>query len=167
VVLMIHTAQQLKKKLPAFREFLVSRGAEVLQPTNEWEIVRFRAGGGTAIVYTNARGHITAIGAAKDALDAFGSGGNWRADFATKRDPKKRSVDVRSLLARDGDRCFLCRQPLGDDITVEHLVPIAARGPDTLANKALAHQACNLRMGHLSVMEKIALREQVGSSSQP
>lgn len=155
----IHAVNQLRKKLPAFREFLASRGAEVLEPTNEWEVARFRAGGCIAIVYTNARGQITAVGAARDALNAFTSGGNWRADFPTKRDPKKRSVDVRSLLARDGDLCFLCRQPLGEDITVEHLVPITSRGPDILANKALAHQACNLRMGHLSLMEKIALRE--------
>jgi hypothetical protein len=153
----IRSLNQLKAKLPAFREFLTARGAEVLEPTNEWEVVRFRAAGMTAIVYTNSRGGITADRVARQAMDAFVSGGTWSAGVATAR--VRRPADVRALLARDGDRCFLCREPLGEDISVEHLVPVAVGGPNHLANKALAHGRCNLRMGHLSVMEKIALRE--------
>ena len=160
----IHTITQLRKKLPAFREFLAARGAEVLEPTNEWEVVRFRAAGATAVIYTNGSGRITPSGAtAKAAMDAFVSGGKWTAGVGGRR-RSRRPPEVTALLARDGDSCFLCRQPLGDDITVDHLVPVTAGGPNHLANMALAHKACNLRMGHLSVMEKIALREQIGST---
>lgn len=95
-------------------------------------------------------------------MDAFVSGGKWNAGVAAPRRPK-RPPEVAALLKRDGDRCFLCRQALGEDITVEHLVPRTAGGPNHMANKALAHQACNLRMGHLSLMEKIALREKNAS----
>lgn len=156
----IHTVHQLRKKLPAFREFLIARGAQVLEPTNEWEVVRFRAGSATAIVYTNAKGGITADGVALAAMNAFIGGGKWTAGVSTPREKTiKRPADVRALLTRDGDRCFLCRLPLGEDITVEHLVPVVHGGPHHIANKALAHKACNLRMGHLSLMEKIAMRE--------
>lgn len=155
----IHSVHQLRKKLPAFREFLASRGAELLEPTNEWEVLRFRAAGATSVIYTNARGSVTPSGpAAKAAMDAFVSGGKWHAGVASPR-KAKRPPEVAALLKRDGDQCFLCRLPLGDDITVEHLVPRTAGGPNHLSNKALAHQSCNLRMGHLSLMEKIALRE--------
>lgn len=157
----MHTAQQLAKKLPAFKEFLAARGAEVLAPTSEWEVVRFRAGGIVAIVYRNAKNQLNYQGIARKALDAFISQGSWTAGVATKRvhNGFKRTAAVNAMLKRDGDCCFLCRKPLGDDITEEHLVPVSAGGPNHIANKALAHSACNLRMGHLSLMEKIAMRD--------
>lgn len=156
--------RQLEPKLPAFKDFLAARGAEVLTPTNEWEVVRFKTRTGVAVVYRNSKGTITAAGPARDALEAFVSQGTWSAGVRTRRDNRYRSVEVRTLLERDGDDCFLCRLPLGNDITVEHLVPVAAGGPNHIGNKALAHQACNLRMGHLSLMEKIVLREKGGAA---
>lgn len=161
----IATIQVLRKRLPAFKEFLAARGAEVLEPTNEWEVVRFRAGSATAIVYTNAKGELTADGVARAALNAFDSKGPWTAGVATprKKSAKRNPVEVRALLARDGDSCFLCRKPLGEDITIEHLVPVTCGGPHHIANKALAHTACNHQLGHLSVMEKIAMRERSGT----
>lgn len=160
----IHTVSQLRKKLPAVRDFLAARGAEVLEPTNEWEVVRFRAAGATAVIYTNASGRITPSNqAAHAAMNAFVSGGKWNAGVAAPR-RARRTPEVVALLERDGDCCFLCRKPLGNDITVDHLVPRTAGGPNHIANKALAHKGCNLRMGHLSLMEKIALREQAGDT---
>lgn len=157
----MHTANQLSKKLPAFLEFLTARGAEVLAPTSEWEMVRFRAAGVVQVIYRNARGMLTYRGVAAQALNAFTSKGEWSAGVATKRNhsSRKRTAAVMAMLKRDGDCCFLCRQPLGDDITEEHLVPVTAGGPNHIANKVLAHSACNTKMGHLSVMEKIAMRE--------
>jgi hypothetical protein len=154
----IHFAKDLRKRLPAFEAFLSARGAEVLSPTNEWEVVRFKAGAATAVIYTNARGGLRASGVADEALSAFVSNGKWRAAAATKARGNS-AGRIETLLRRDGPNCFLCRQPLGDDLTVEHLVPRTSGGPDRIANLALAHSACNLRMGHLSLMEKIALRE--------
>ena len=155
----MHTASQLTKKLPAFKEFLASRGAQVLVPTNEYEVIRFKAGNAIAIVYRKATGQLTYDGVARAALNAFVSGGQWSAGVKTPRKRRSNPVIAR-LLERDGDTCFLCGHPLGDDLTEEHLVPVTAGGPNHIANKALAHKGCNLRMGHLSVMEKIVLREQ-------
>ena len=164
----MHTATQLEKKLPAFKDWLTARGAEVLAPTNEWEVIRFRAGHAIAIVYRKATGQLTYDGVARAALNAFVSQGSWTAGVATKRKKPnaiRRGAVIDALIQRDGDCCFLCRKPLGEDITEEHLVPIATGGPHHIANKALAHKACNLRMGHLSVMEKIALRESMTQES--
>lgn len=61
---------------------------------------------------------------------------------------------------RDGSRCFFCLEPLGDDVTQEHLVPRSSGGPDHLSNKFLAHGKCNHRAGNLSAPEKIRIREQ-------
>lgn len=153
----MHTRKQLEKKLPALKEWLSARGAEVLAPTNEYEVVRLRAGEKTIIVYAKASGDLTIDRPARDMLNAFVSGGPWSAGVSVKR--AKRSAEVQRLIERDGGDCFLCRRPLGDDITIEHLVPVAAGGPNHIANKALAHKACNLQMGHLSLMEKLAMRE--------
>lgn len=154
-----HTRPQLEKKLPAFKAWLSERGAEVLQPTSEWEVVRFRAAGATAVVYANKHGMLSVSGDAARALNCFASNGKWSAGVATERQRNRRPVIVRALLERDGDRCFLCRKALADDMTVEHLVPVVHGGPNHISNMALAHSACNLRMGHMSLVEKIVQRE--------
>lgn len=156
----MHTATQLARKLPAFKDFLAARGAQVLVPTNDYEVVRFKAGSAVGIVYRKATGQLTYDGVARAALNAFMSGGQWSAGIKTPR-KNRSSVTVRRLLERDGDNCFLCGRPLGEDMTEEHLVPVTAGGPNHIANKALAHKGCNMRMGHLSVMEKIALRDRI------
>lgn len=158
----IRTRLQLEKKLSAFKAWLTERGAEVLEPTNEFEVVRFRAGASTNVIYSRKNGLLTLSGAGVRAMDAWINGAAWSAGVKTKRGAlykAKRSALITSLLKRDGCKCFLCLLPLGEDITVEHLVPVASGGPDHIANKALAHSACNEQMGHLSVMEKIKMRE--------
>lgn len=148
---------KLSKKLPQFKDWLRSAGAEVLEPTNEWEVLRFRAGGSTAVIYRNKANQLNMGRDAEKALTAFLSGQSWSAGVKTTR----RSVTVheRALLKRDGPNCFLCWHPLGADITVEHLVPVTAGGPNHMANFVLAHHDCNGQMGSKSVMEKIAMRE--------
>ena len=70
----------------------------------------------------------------------------------------------RSTTQRDRDRqrirrtrpaCHICGQPI--DYTaphldpgayvVDHLIPLAKGGPDTLANKGAAHRSCNRAKG--------------------
>jgi len=66
-----------------------------------------------------------------------------------------------ALLRRDGNACFYCGEPTGeDDRSLEHLVARAHGGPDHLSNLVLAHRRCNAVAGHLSAMEKIRIREQ-------
>lgn len=148
---------KIVKRMDALREWLAAAGAEVLEPTNEWEVLRFRAAGVTSVVYKNRHGVLTTDKAATKALGAFFGGKPWSAGVASTR--RRYTTDERTLIKRDGDCCFLCQQPLGEDITVEHLVPIVDGGTNHIGNKALAHARCNSAMGHKPVMEKIRMRE--------
>jgi hypothetical protein len=152
-----YNAAKIERRREQIESFLRARGAECQVPTNQWEILRFRAGVDTGIVYKKADGSTTLVGPAKEAITAFFKGMPWSAGVAVKR--RRAPPRVRTVLDRDGDRCFLCGRPLDDDITEEHLVPVTAGGPDHISNVVLAHRLCNERMGHLSVMEKIRMRE--------
>ncbi|PVX84320.1 HNH endonuclease [Paraburkholderia unamae] len=153
------TLAQFTKRRAAFEAFLVERGAQVLQPTNEWEVLRFKTARGVSVIYRNAKDGLTFTGEAADAWNGLAKGNNWRGVEAVKRPPKV-SAYVRALLKRDGDACFYCAQPMSEeDRTVEHLVARSHGGPNHLSNMVLAHRLCNANAGHLSAMEKIRLRE--------
>lgn len=143
-----------------FEAWLAARGAEVLVPTNEWELCRFRHGDSTAIVYTNKGGQLTWMGGAGDAYYAYIRNASWRAAPATKRTSKSTPV-CKALRQRDGDACFFCHLPVAvEDESPEHLVAVTHGGPDHIANMALAHRECNAAAGHLPLMEKIRMREE-------
>ncbi len=60
------------KKIKEFKKFLSDCGAEMLSPTNIYEVLRFKANGNTGIVYQNEAGIITKfIGEAQKAVDCF------------------------------------------------------------------------------------------------
>jgi len=155
---------QLTSRRSKFEAFLVERGAQILQPTNEWEVLRFKTSRGTSIVYCNARGGITPTGESLKAWEAFEKSGPWRASPAPKKRVSGRDKTaplVNALLRRDGIGCFYCWKETTDcDRSLEHLVSLAHGGPNHLSNLVLAHRKCNSEAGHLSVMEKIRIREQ-------
>lgn len=151
--------EKLTKRLPTLKEWLRSKGAEVLEPTNEWEVLRFRADYVTHVVYRNAKDALTINMRTRHIIDCFLGGKAWSAGVGVQR--IRYTTDYRALFKRDGECCFLCRLPLGHDATVEHLVPVVHGGPNHLANKALAHAECNSKLGHLSAMEKIRMREAI------
>lgn len=152
--------KDLESNLMPFKAWLIARGAEVLSPTNEWEVVRFRTNEGVSIIYKKKHGALTFTGESFKVWNAYQSNGAWRAAPATKRKLKS-SPTCASLRKRDGNACFYCHQLVEvADESIEHLVAITHGGPDHLANMVLAHRApCNANAGHLSVMEKIRLRE--------
>lgn len=87
------------------------------------------------------------------------------ADLERQRDPDgekkaKRDKLVISIMERDGSDCWFCGRPLGGDVTLEHLQPLALGGNWDESNLALAHRGCNKVAGHLSRIKKEALREQ-------
>lgn len=57
----------------------------------------------------------------------------------------------RAIIKRGRPCCHICGKPIDYALpyldpgayVVDHLVPLARCGPDTLANKAAAHRACN------------------------
>lgn len=63
------------------------------------------------------------------------------------------------IIRRDGDRCVHCGVALGDDITLEHIVPVKHGGRNKLENLALAHAECNLRRDRGGEMDAEQRRE--------
>jgi len=149
-----------KKRLTAFRMWLSANGAQVLEPTSEWEVVRFKSGAVTSVIYTNKACKLTFTGDSLSAFDAFRGNHAWRAVAPTKRQPRKpNSPVVATLLSRDGRECFFCLDPVARGFeSVEHLVAVTHGGPNHISNFVLAHPDCNSRAGHLSASEKIAIR---------
>lgn len=153
-----------RDEIDSFKAWLTSRGAEVLVPTNEWEIVRFRGDGATSIIYNSKTGARTYTGRAKAAWDAFkGSDASFRLmtrPVLSQRTRKTVPI-IATLIARDGDVCFYCGDPFQtiEARTREHLIPTTHGGPNHISNLFLACQRCNLEAGHLSASEKIRLRE--------
>lgn len=147
---------QLRKKLPQIKHWLAGAGAEVLEPTNPWEVLRFRSGAVTSIVYQDKKGWLTYTGDSVEALKSFANGKAWRASEATMR--VKVSPLVKTIRARDGDDCFACAWPVGEqDASADHLVPLTAGGPNHVSNLVLMHRDCNMRCGHMSAPEKVRM----------
>ena len=154
------TRREVESKREAFKAWLTAHGASVMEPTNEWELVRFGQHSGASVIYGNARGGTSFTGEAKAAWDAYRSGQPWAGAKRTRRKPM--TPTVRTLLQRDGPGCFYCPGNTSDENrSVEHLVPVAHGDPNHISNLVLAHKQCNARAGHLSAMEKIRLRERL------
>ncbi|WP_156483649.1 HNH endonuclease [Azotobacter vinelandii] len=79
----------------------------------------------------------------------------------TSTNAKRRRRRIARLRERDGDHCFYCLKPMRrTQMTLEHLLARNLGGSSALTNMVLAHARCNERAGHLSVSEKIRIREQ-------
>lgn len=149
----------MSKRKPAtlatFEERLKRHGAEILGPTNPYEVMRFRTKLGVGVIYTGKRGeswNAEAI-AAREHLEA--QKGTLAPVKVSGSRPGKSTVAA--LLIRDGDWCFFCGLALEGDMTIEHLVARSHGGPNHISNLFLAHEPCNREAGHLSAPEKIAL----------
>ena len=153
------TSAKIEERLVSFKDWLAKAGAELLASTNEWEVLRFRDGDTTSIVYKNAKGRATFTGTALDAWNAYKTGAKWRcAVRRTKREHKNaRDRSMVTIRKRDGDLCFFCAQLVAEDEeSVEHLVDLTYGGPNHISNKFLAHIDCNNAAVGLSAPEKIA-----------
>jgi hypothetical protein len=173
-----------------FLAFVAQQGGEVGVPTNPYEVVRYRAywrGTKTSaihIVYAKENGLLTWTGGSEGHYRAFVAGTPMEelpghiegpaASHAEQRLPKSKSKSKAptraALRARDGDHCWFCGNPMGEDCTIEHLVPKAKGGRNSLANYALAHEKCNRAAADMPLVAKIALRvrlhAQVGTHPQ-
>lgn len=141
--------------IAAFTARLTEAGAELLAPTNPYEVLRFRTSKGVGVIYSGKRGetwNAEAI-AAREHLD--GKLGSLAP--VTVRGRRKDKATVGALMMRDGGDCFFCGGALDGDVTVEHLVAVAHGGPNHVSNLFLAHAACNQAAGHMSAPEKVAI----------
>lgn len=155
-----------RDEMAVFADWLAARGAEVLTTTNEWEMVRFRSDRGVGVIYQNRAGKRSYTGPAHDAWQGFRSNTDWRAfPRGSRRTRHRTDVVLQTLFDRDGEACFFCGDPLEEDVTKEHLHSVTNGGNSHLGNLALAHEGCNLLATHLSVVEKVKLREQLHASA--
>lgn len=143
----------LSAALKTFQRQIVAAGAEVLGPTNPYEVMRFRTCKGVGVIYSGRRGE-TWNAEAIAAREHLGKGSLAPVKVSGRR---RDTATVNALLTRDGNACFFCGKALDGDITVEHLVAVAHGGPNHISNLFLAHASCNHAAGHLSAPEKVAL----------
>ena len=156
------TVEQFAKKRAAFKKVLIARGSSIEKPTNPSEALRFTTPEGVGVIYQNGSGYITSWQNGADrAWDAYAGAKSWRVGERVKS-PQQRKLQrtIAALKERDGDGCFYCPEPMvNGETTIEHLLSRTHGGSNHLHNLALAHDACNRRADHMSVVEKVALRE--------
>lgn len=140
-------------KVEKFRTWLGNHGAVVLEPTNPWEVIRFKTVNGVSVVYTNKNGHLTFTGESSTAYDFWQQGKHWKP-----KDRKRQSLKAQKarLATRDGKRCFCCAKAFTlDELTVEHLLSFVHGGTDNHNNLTLVCEPCNIELGSLAVAKKI------------
>lgn len=141
-----------------FRQWLIKSGAEILSPTNQYELLRFKAFGTIRVIYINTKDQVNFQHGSDDIYSDFLQKKTVNLCEVKKR--LKRNSDIPTLIERDGEDCFFCLNPLKEDITVEHIVPVSRGGNNHISNKVLAHKKCNQLAGNMTVIEKVKLREQ-------
>lgn len=163
-------------KVGDFAAWLASQGAEIGQPTNPYELIRYRAfwqgsaKAATHIVYTKDNGLLTYMGGSRAHYQAFLDGESLpdtqeEADTSKRANRIKASQSIRTkLLKRDGDGCWFCGVPMGEDCTIEHLIPRVAGGTNSIVNLALAHRLCNQRADDWPLARKLELRAELRAS---
>lgn len=143
---------------PKLIKFLMAGGAEILSTTNDWEIARFQTPNGKCVIYKNKKGSFSySNDEAQDAHRCFLKGKPWSVMVKTNRIARKQVEEL--LLTRDGHDCWLCGKPMGDDITLEHILPVSCGGNNHPANLALVHSECNKEAADMPIVAKIDLRE--------
>lgn len=155
--MVIWNRKKISEKLDNFKKFLSTRGAEVLEPKSEWELIRFLTDKGISVIYTKKNGALTFYGSAEDAWIAFLNPSiSWRARPATKR--TKENGTITTLRKRDGDGCFYCLLPVSqEEASVEHLLSLTHGGSNHITNKVLTHTVCNSKADCLCLMDKIKI----------
>ena len=139
-----------------FIAFLRESGAEILEPTNPFEMVRFRTINGVSVVYNGKRG-IKFTGESLEAYEQHQKTNVWKI---RRRSDKEFEKIHNALLERDGAECFFCgKETTEQDRSVEHLLSLAHGGNNNLANLVFAHRACNKRAGSMSVKDKVNFRD--------
>ncbi len=143
-------------ELDRFKTWLAKHGAEIVPPKAN-EVIRFRNGRHKGVVQRTKKGELVLSPVAGAYFEAFTDKRPMPAK-PVRQNIKTPSI-IENLLARDGTNCFYCHEPLGEDLTREHLFSQAHGGPAHIANLALAHKRCNADARDLPVVEKIKRRD--------
>jgi len=146
----MRTVPAIKMHIPEIKTWLQSKGAEILPTTNDFELLRYK-GKKVGVIYSTGNVNAEHV---REMLKSFHNNLKWKdAPVSTGR--KVYVKQKVKLLERDGDRCFYCGKPVGEDITVEHLIPLTSGGTNLLSNMVLAHFKCNQEQGFKPLNEKV------------
>ncbi|MGV3695531.1 HNH endonuclease [Flavobacterium sp.] len=139
--------------VPKFKKWLINKGCEILPPTNEFEVLRFK-GKETAVFYNTGK---TSNQYANKAYIAFKTNAHWTGGPVKTGRQNSYKKEKINLLERDGDCCFLCGNKLLDDITVEHLIALSNGGKNNLSNMVLMHVRCNNQVSNIPISDKVKM----------
>jgi len=134
-----------------FKKWLEGYGCEILPPTNEYELIRWK-GAEVGVLYSSGK---SSNNYASKAFLSYCHNGKWDGGPIKTGRQNTYKKQKAKLLVRDGSKCFLCHTELGDDITVDHLIPLVQGGKNELSNMVLMHEQCNFDCGHKTVVEKV------------
>lgn len=148
-------------KVKKFERWLTQMGSEILPPTSEFELIRFNCSLGVGVLYQGRKGISVSNQIVTVAIDCYLNNKAWEGKGA----PGKRmgmTKKQQQLLARDGGDCFYCGHQMSKStISVEHVLSVLHNGPNRIENLVLAHKKCNELASHLSVIEKIKMRDEL------
>lgn len=136
-----------------FINWLVNKGCEILPTTNQYEVLRWK-GSEVGVIYTSGK---TNSPYARQAVSAWKSGKRWNGGPISTGRHKGYKRQKQILIERDGCDCFYCGLPLGDDITVEHLLSLSSGGKNTIGNMVLAHFECNQSAHNKTIAAKVKM----------
>ena len=142
-----------KNDIPKFKQWLIDRGCEILPPTNEYEILRFK-GRQTGVFYSSGK---TSNTYSNEAYIAFKTKKHWNGGIVKTGRQQSYKKEKIHLLERDGADCFLCGKPLLEDITLEHLIALSSGGKNEISNMVLMHEKCNHQVKNIPISDKVKL----------
>lgn len=141
------------KDIEQFKDWLINNGCDILPVTNEFEDIRFK-GKEVGVIYKSGK---TSNSYSLKAIVCFRNKKKWDGrPVNVGRLPGYRKEKI-ALLERDGSDCFYCGDPMHNDISLEHLIPLVAGGKNNISNMVLCHEKCNQEAGVLSVVDKVKL----------
>lgn len=156
------TRKARDRSIDGFKAWLVERGAIIDPPTNPYEILRVRTCEGVFVAYRNSKGAETWPDGLRAICDAFDA----KRDIPLSPELKARvrlRHQIEALATRDGLECWFCETGFlstdSNEITIEHLCPVAHGGPNHVSNLVLACKPCNSEAGNRSIAEKVLIRE--------
>lgn len=141
------------------QKYITKQGGHLLEPTNPFEIARFKANKEVCVIYKGKRGYSFSSPLAEEVF----VGCCDKNDHLFLNREKRKQIPQnlkRELFKRDGNKCFYTGIDLTEDTaSIEHLIPVCKGGKNNLDNLVLCLPEENAKMGNLPLIEKIKYRE--------
>jgi 5-methylcytosine-specific restriction endonuclease McrA len=149
----------MTKKNPIFKDldtYLEAIGVDMLEPTNCYELARFKANNETCIIYqkNNGTGRSFNNPLAEKIWQSF-----YDRKLINIQSEKRKTIKEKffeKLIERDGNLCFYSNKEMTkEQASIEHLIPLSKGGKNNMDNLVLCLKDENLKMGNLPLVEKI------------